>query len=374
MTDHGHTPHVPLAPVRRAHILDALARDGVLRSSQLIEELGVTAVTLRRDLAQLEHEGLLSRVHGGAVPVEGADAAPSGVRDAVPPGSRGAIAVLVPSLSFYWPTVVRGIEAEARRQGFRVLLRGASYELQDERPALERLVGGEHVRGLIVAPNTDMPHAQEVVQWLAECGVPSVLAERDAFVLPGREPAESVTSDHALGAMLAARHLAALGHRKVGLVISRSSPTSRKIEAGWDAACRELGITAAEHFEHLLPERTSPDFSDTVNAALDTAVATGTTGLLVHSDPEAMAFVDLALNRGISVPDDLSLIAYDDEVAELFSPALTAVSPPRLSVGEAAADLLIRRLADPGRPTRRVILSPTLNVRESTAPPPARTA
>ena len=371
MTDHP--PQAPLAPVRRAYILDALARGGVIRSSQLIEELGVTPVTLRRDLAQMEQEGLLNRVHGGAVPAEGADAGASGAPEGVAPGSRGTIAVLVPSLSFYWPTVVRGIEAEARRHGFRVLLRGASYELQDERPALERLVGSEHVRGLIVAPNTDMPHAQEVVQWLAECGVPSVLAERDAFVLPAKEPAESATSDHALGAMIAARHLAALGHRKVGLVISRTSPTSRKIEAGWEAACRELGITAAEQFEHLLPARTSPHFSDTVNATLDTAVATGTTGLLVHSDPEAMAFVDLALNRGISVPDDLSLIAYDDEIAELFSPALTAVSPPRFSVGEAAADLLIRRLDDPERPVRRVLLSPTLNVRESTAPPPGRT-
>ena len=60
-----------------------------------------------------------------------------------------------------------------------------------------------------------------------------------------------------------------------------------------------------------------------------------------------MAIIDLALNRGISVPDDLSIIAYDDEVAQLFTPALTAVSPPRAAVGEAAVDLLAR-----GSPTR----------------------
>lgn len=359
-----------LAAARRSHILDVLARDGVVRSSQIIDDLGVTPVTLRRDLAQLEREGQLARVHGGAVPAEGT-VAPHDLREGEPavPGSRGSIAVLVPSLSFYWPTVVRGIETEAQRRGFRVLLRGASYELQDERPVLERLVRSDNVRGLIVAPNTDTPHAQEVIQWLARCGVPSVLAERDAVVLPGREPVEAVTTDHALGAMLAARHLAALGHRKVGLVISRNSPTARKIEAGWEAACGELGMTAAEHFEQKLPQRTSAEFSATVNATLDTAIATGTTGLLVHSDPEAMAFVDLALTRGISVPRDLSVIAYDDEVAQLFSPSLTAVSPPRVAVGEAAADLLIRRLGDPDRPARRVMLNPTLNVRESTAPP-----
>jgi hypothetical protein len=61
----------------------------------------------------------------------------------------------VPSLNYYWPSVVRGMEREARRRGYRVLLRGASYELQDERPVLERLVRSEGVKGLIVAPNTD---------------------------------------------------------------------------------------------------------------------------------------------------------------------------------------------------------------------------
>ena len=371
MTDRS--PHTPLAPARRAHILDALTRGGVVRNSELIEQLGVTPVTLRRDLARMEEEGLLHRVHGGAVHVTGAMAEAAGFHDEAPIGSRGSIAVLVPSLSFYWPTVVRGIEAEAHRQGFRVLLRGGSYELQDERPVLERLVESEQVRGLIVAPNTDTPHAQEVIQWLSESGVPSVLAERDGYVLPGDVPAESVTTDHALGGMLAARHLAALGHRKVGLVMSRTSPTSRKIAAGWDAACRQLGMTAADHFERTLPDRSRPEFSAMVNATLDTALASGTTGLLVHSDHEAMAFVDRALNRGISVPDDLSFIAYDDEIAELFSPALTAVSPPRTGLGEAAADLLIRRLSDPGRAVRRVVLSPTLNVRESTAPARAGT-
>ena len=95
----------------------------------------------------------------------------------------------------------------------------------------------------------------------------------------------------------------------------------------------------------------------------------GLTALLVHSDPEAMAIIDLALNRGISVPDDLSIVAYDDEIAQLFKPAITAVSPPRAAVGEAAADLLIKRMADPARAVSRVLLSPSLNVRESTAPP-----
>ncbi|MEP6479092.1 MAG: substrate-binding domain-containing protein, partial [Rhodoglobus sp.] len=122
-------------------------------------------------------------------------------------------------------------------------------------------------------------------------------------------------------------------------------------------------------FEPLLPDRRSPEFSAAIDGTLDTVLSTGLTALLVHSDPEAMAMIDLALNRGISVPEDLSIIAYDDEVAQLFNPAITAVSPPRRAVGEAAADLLAKRLADPSRPVSRIVLNPTLHVRESTAAP-----
>ncbi|TPX05427.1 LacI family transcriptional regulator, partial [Schumannella luteola] len=169
-----------------------------------------------------------------------------------------------------------GAEEEARRLGYRLIVRGASYELQDERPMLERLVRTENVRGLIVAPNTDMPHAQEVVEWLAHCGVPSVLAERDALH-PDGTPLESVTSDHALGGALAARHLASLGHKRVGLVLSRTSPTSRKIAAGWSAACEQLGLTPAQHFESMIPDRSTAEFSKSVDAALDTVRAKGIT-------------------------------------------------------------------------------------------------
>ncbi len=361
-----------LGAERRAHVLAALARDGVVRMAQLADELDVAPVTLRRDFAQMEKEGLLVRVHGGAVPPAG------GVRPAAPDASRAqttdAIAVLVPSLNYYWPGVIRGMEAEARRHGLRLVLRGASYELQDERPVLERLVDEHDVRGFIVAPNTDTPHAQDVVQWLAESGLPSVFVERDAVVLPDRLPVESAVTDHAFGAVLAARHLASLGHRKVGLILSRDSPTGRRIERGWEAACAELELLPSEHFEEYFPDRGGPNFTAAVDAAIDTALASGVTGLLIHSDPEAMAFIDIALNRGLAVPRDLSVVAYDDEVAQLFTPALTAVSPPRAAVGAAAVDLLARRLEDPTRPVHRVTLIPTLNVRQSTAAAPGQAA
>ncbi|MFT3888753.1 MAG: substrate-binding domain-containing protein [Arachnia sp.] len=359
------TAHAPLPAGRRAHILSALERDGMVRVSQLSAELGVSAVTLRRDLAQFEDEGLLTRVHGGAVPVEGAT--PSKGAPVRPRGERPTLAVLVPSLDYYWPGVIRGMEAAAERHGMRLLLRGSSYELIDERPVLNRLVHTEQVKGLVFAPNIDSPYFADVAEWLTAQDLPVVLVERDVVRPDTFEAMESATTDHALGGSLAAHHLAALGHRRVGLVVSRLSPTSRKIAAGWERACEELGLDRTEHFERFIEDHRSAEFSATVTAIIDTVIASGTTALLVHSDPEALTVVEYALARGLSVPGDLSVIAYDDEVAQLYNPALTAVSPPRAAVGEAAVELLIRRLSDPSHPAQRVVVSPSLIVRESTA-------
>ena len=113
----------------------------------------------------------------------------------------------------------------------------------------------------------------------------------------------------------------------------------------------------------------SDDLEEIHRTARELSALEGITGLLVHSDPEAMAFVDLALTRGISIPEDLSIIAYDDEVAGLFSPALTAVRPPRRSIGRAAVRLATDRIADPRRPTHRIMISPSLRIRDSVSQP-----
>ena len=102
-------------------------------------------------------------------------------------------------------------------------------------------------------------------------------------------------------------------------------------------------------------------------------LASGTTALLVHADREASAIVQHCQEVGIDVPGELSVIAYDDEVAGLFTPPLTAVRPPRTSIGRAAMGLAVDRLRDAGRPAHRVIITPKLNIRESTAVRPAST-
>ncbi|GAA2674660.1 substrate-binding domain-containing protein [Actinoplanes palleronii] len=353
----------PLPDTRRARLLEALQRDGVLRISDLTETLGAAAVTIRRDIAQLAAEGLVRRVHGG-VTLPSADDPPSASEPQVT-----SLGMLVPSLDYYYPAVARGAEEAARELDMRIVLRGSSYETEDDRPQLARLVD-QGVDALIVAPRMDVPTAGRTVDWLAGTGLPVVLLERTAATGPFHDALESVVTDHALGAAMAVRHLAGLGHRKIGVVLAVGSPTRPHVRRGWLEATTECGLDVTATVDAQIPNAASPSLTAALDEVLDRCLATGTTALLVHADPEAIALVQRCEERRLAVPGQLSVVAYDDEVAGLFSPALTAVRPPRRSIGRAAVRLVADRLTDPDRPAHRVVISPSLHLRASTAAPP----
>jgi len=370
----GSDNRIPLQVSRRAQLLEALQRDGALRISDLTSALGAAAVTIRRDIAQLAAEGLVRRVHGGVALIAPEETAPleegpAATADRV--GGR-SLGMLVPSLDYYWPDVVRGAEEAAREADLRIVLRGSSYDTDDDLPLLSRLVDRAGVDGLIIAPRLDASTSARTLEWLAASGIPVVLLERTATAGPHHAVFESVVTDHALGAAMAVRHLVALGHRKVGVALDDQSPTRPHVHRGWVDAAIEFGIDIGATVESILPDPRSPDRDSALDAVLDQCLSTGTTAILVHADAEAVALVQRCEERHLSVPGDLSIVAYDDEVAGLFSPPLTAVRPPRRSIGRAAVRLVADRLAEPERPAHRVVISPSLRVRGSTAPPRTR--
>jgi DNA-binding LacI/PurR family transcriptional regulator len=350
---------------RREQLLTLLSEHGRLRVADLAAHLDVTTMTIRRDLTALEAEGMIIRVHGGAALAPGALLATASPNA---PARRGHFGMLVPGLDFYWPEVARGAEAAARRLGVRLSLRRGSYDSPDERPSLKRLAEAEDVLGLLVAPNMGGPRADAVIDWLVGCGLPWVLVEREAQYGARGRPVESVTSDHAWGARLAVMYLWELGHRRIGLVTSETSPTTTKILHGWERARHDLNLSDGCFAETIIDHRQST-FGRLAEEVVDRTLAEGATALFVHSDREAMSLIQHFETRGLDIPGDISIITYDDEVAALFNPPLTAVRPARWALGEAAAKLLWARIEDPTGPVHRMVINPELYIRESTAPP-----
>lgn len=354
---------------RHERLLSELRRAGSVRVSDLAREFGVSELTIRRDIAALAERNLVTRVHGGAT-------LPSHAGPASPPrraARRFTIGIVVPSLDFYWPPVVAGARAAAAALGVTVQLRGSSYDPDEDRRQIGRLVEANQVQGLLLAPNLDGRRGAEMIDWIGRLPVPTILVERQ----PQRWTAtprqiEWVRSDHALGAEIAVHHLHQQGHRHIGLVLSRGSPTSEHLLLGWRSACAELGIPDTTVVCESVSLDT-PEHRRIIRDLLAECRRSRVTALIVHSDPDAMSVAQFCAEHGVAIPDDLALVSYDDEIAHLAEPALTAVRPPKHHVGRLAVEVMVSRLLDGDRrPSQRVLVAPELVVRHSSLSPVRR--
>lgn len=347
---------------RQERLLTELHRHGAVRVRDLARNLGVSELTIRRDIAALAERNLVTKVHGGAT-------LPNQVRVVNQPrrtAERLVIGMVVPSLDFYWPPVVTGARTAAAALGASVQLRGSSYDPEEDVRQISRLVEANQVQGLLLAPNLDGAHADEMIDWIGRLPVPTILVERQPWRWTSTpRQIEWVRSDHSLGLEIAVHHLHLQGHRRMGLIVSPGSPTSAHLLRGWRTACTDLGITDAMAVRESVAIGTR-GHRKVIQDILDECRRSRITALIVHSDPDAMSVAQFCAEHGVSIPDDLALVSYDDEVAHLAEPALTAVRPPKGHVGRLAVELMVARLLDGDRrPSQRVLVAPELVVRNS---------
>ncbi|MFE7191444.1 substrate-binding domain-containing protein [Kitasatospora sp. NPDC057541] len=344
---------------RRARILDTVRGLGTVRVVDLAERLGLPAVTVRRDVATLADAGLLRRTHG-SVSFGGPAATPA--PEPARPAEVPTLGLLVPAVVQYFDEVIAGARTAAAEAGVHLVLGISSYEASADRVQVDQLLASG-VQGLLLAPNWTAADRPEDHVWLAELPVPAVLLERRPA--PGSPAAalDAVGSDHRHGVLLALCHLVALGHRRVALAARTDTWTAHQVRLGYAEACRALDLPA----EPVVDVRTPAAGVDGVAHRLAEAVADGVGAALVHNDQDALQLLPLLRTRGVRVPEDLALVAYDDVFAALGAPPLTAVAPPKRAVGAAAVDLLVRRLTPTGSalPVHHLDLLPDLTVRES---------
>ena len=101
------------------------------------------------------------------------------------------------------------------------------------------------------------------------------------------------------------------------------------------------------------------------DAFLAECEAFGARAVMVHSDEHAARLIERAMEAGVRIPDDLAVVAYNDETAALAVVPLTAVSPPKLPLGETACELLLRKLNSDPAPIQHLSLLPELRIRSS---------
>ncbi|WP_042411599.1 substrate-binding domain-containing protein [Streptacidiphilus carbonis] len=354
----------PSVDERQERILRLVRERGSLRVAELAAELGVSAVTTRRDVETLAELGRLHRVHGAVTwPERTAPAvAPAAVRHPVE-AAGPVLGLLVPAVQYYYAEVIHGARAAAAAAGARLVLGISKYRQEEDAAQIASMLAAG-ADGLLLTPNWvgSTPTAAEE-QTILGLQVPTVLLERRAA--PGSAAAEldRVCTDHVHGACAAVRHLAGLGRRRIALLATDATPTAGFVRTGYLGGLEALGLDQPEGLA-------AADIESQLRQLPDLVAAGAVDAVLVHTDTEALILLQHLQARGLRVPEDVALVAYDDEMAALADVPLTAVAPPKHALGEAAVGMLLDRLAEePGSdsPRRHLDLLPQLRVRQSTA-------
>ncbi|MDR0592458.1 MAG: substrate-binding domain-containing protein [Bifidobacteriaceae bacterium] len=273
----------------------------------------------------------------------------------------GIVDLLIPGIDSQWAIgLVRGVNAEAQDEGLDVIIT-TDFDGPEAEPGWLDRVARRGSEGVIVVVS-ELSQATRKV--LSRRNMPVVLLDP---VGSAASDLVSITAANWAGGLAATEHLLTLGHRRVGIITGpeREVCSADRLD-GWGAAHRRAGLAAdpalVRHGDSLGAGGRSHG-----GALLD--LPDPPTAIFSCSDEQAYGVYEAARDRGLRVPDDVSVVGFDDvALCQWVSPQLTTVRQPLEEMGAAA----VRRVSGAAGPvagTGRYELPVTLVVRQSTAPP-----
>jgi LacI family transcriptional regulator, repressor for deo operon, udp, cdd, tsx, nupC, and nupG len=229
----------------------------------------------------------------------------------------------------------------------------------------------QHVSGVIFAGGNYAQAAADHGHYrrLLDRGLPVVLV--NAAIADLGFP--TVATDDAHAVEQAYSHLTSLGHERIGLILGPRDhvPSSRKL-----TAFHTCQVLAGAETEEARPGRSVERtiFSmEGGHAAASRLIKRGVTGIICASDVLALGAVRAVRRLGMTVPDDVSVVGYDDSAfMTCTDPPLTTIRQPIEAMGQAVVALLVSEIAGNAVPADELLFEPELVVRGSTgaAPPP----
>ncbi len=267
-------------------------------------------------------------------------------------GRSGSLGIVARGITNpVWPVAFQGIVDEARQNGITVLFAGSGFDVEQERKAIDLLLG-KQVDALIVSA-ADQHDAQHLTR-VASRGTPLVLWERR---VPSVD-APVVEADMRKASAELTVALLQRGHRRIGFVSTLALPQlcyalgselpatviQDKIE-GLFAPFEGSGITPPIDLVRF-PDRDADAVAAAFHSMLDDA--SPPTALIASDSQIAETMLEVVRARGLRVPDEISLAMYDDlSWARLVDPPLTVIAQPDYEMGRRAAHLAMGQAASP---------------------------
>jgi LacI family transcriptional regulator len=277
-------------------------------------------------------------------------------------GRTGLIGLTVPFVDeSYFLAIVSGAAEALYEQGQRAVLCPTLDEQGREAALLAQLLDGTTDGAIVVLPN----ESSDALRKLGQAGYPFVVADL-------RQPLDpdipAVTATNLAGGKAATDHLLHLGHRRIALItgVPGWAATEERLE-GYRIALTSGGLPFDAD---LIVEGRFTTDSGYAAARRLLRLPSPPTGIVAANDGMAIGALRAALEQGLSVPHDLSIVGFDDtELARNAVPRLTTIRQPLAELGRTAVSVLNRLIDGQSTETLRVELATRLIVRESTGPP-----
>ncbi len=274
-------------------------------------------------------------------------------------------------LNVFHSSVARAVQLEALNHGYTVLTLNNGGSREIERQGVQRFLD-QHVDAVIFCAALD----PENVRAIAESGTALVQIERESLKAGGFS-----LVDPAPGMAQAIGHLCGLGHKRIAYIGGEppswrlASPRAKSVETQrvecFRSAMQSAGLNGPDEFVRLGPYCVKGADRQPGRTMMHEMLALRDrpTAVIVGSDLLAAGALQALHESGVRVPGDMSVIGYDDTLAEILTPPLTSIAQPIAELGRNAVTLALEAIADIGAPSRRIVAPTRLVVRHSVAPP-----
>lgn len=267
------------------------------------------------------------------------------------------VGIIVPDISNpFFSELIKSLAGELRKKGYNFIVYDSDEDITIERSAIKSLLE-KRVDGLVIASvGQDFSHIQKI----RDAKIPVVMVDRCFDELD----VDSVSVDNVKGSLLAMNHLIKEGHRRIAFIQGLQGTYANETRLqGYNQALQDAEISIDEHLI------VGDDFRS-LNGYLETKLllklSNPPTAIFTAGDLIALGALEACKENSITIPDDLSLVTFDDPVfASYLSPSLSAVEQPVTKIAEMAIAMLYRRMKNPYDERRKVLLEPKLNVRGS---------
>ncbi|MEH7414463.1 GntR family transcriptional regulator [Neobacillus drentensis] len=342
----------------------------IYSENELVKMFGVSRHTVRQAVGDLVHEGWLYREQGAGTFCSNKLLQPNLESEMISPikslNTNGKnIGVITTYISDYiFPSIIKGIESYLTAQGYSLTFACTDNDVEKEKQCLQTMLS-RNIDGLIVEPTRSSNYNPNIHYYLQleQNNIPYLMINQ--FYSQLMPPHIIMNDEH--GGFIATEHLINLGHEKIiGLFKTDDLQGVNRMQ-GFIRAFREHNLP---FFPDMVITYTTEEKDSNLVEQLQQFFTTDDkpTAIVCYNDQLALQVLFMLRGIGLSVPEDVSIVGYDDSsLAEATDVKLTSVTHPKMDMGIEAAKWIVSAVEKRDGNEHSTVYEPELVIRNSTA-------